>query len=261
MEENYDFRIFGQLDLAKSCGDKEDEENWEIEGVILEEVEDVSGETPVLKAMDWSYFDEHGVIKYEHDPRNKAGRPMPTPVNIIGVPHIREERDNKVFFKGALFPEQPMAQETRRLIKAFKNHSKKYPQYGRMGVGISIEGNYIKKSLIGKRRYAGKVFNMVMTPNPQGTTTYTDMARKSVESFAKSLEVGPTETDLSKKKQGQAIQEEVINKKPKVTAEDIGGGKKAKKKFKNYDEAYRFYRKKYRPVEADKLAKQHFNKE
>jgi len=260
MEENYDFRIFGQLDLAKSCGDKEDDD-WEIGGLVLDEVDDVSGEAPVLKSMDWSYLDERGVFKYEHDPRNKYGRPIPTPVNIIGVPHFREERGKSVFIKGALLPEQPMAQETRRLIKALRKHNEKYPGYRRT-LGFSIEGNYIQKSLSGKRRYTGKVFNVVITPNPQGTTTYAELVQKSMETFAKSLEIGhPIETDLTKKKQGQAIQEEVIDKKAKVTAEDIGGGKKGKKKFKNYDEAYRFYRKKYRPVEADKLAKQHFNKE
>ena len=183
-----DFVIMGDLDFAKTYASVEDGggKSYEIFGKVLNRVKDASGETPILEKMDWGYFDKGGMFKYEHDPRNAAGNPVATPRNVIGVPHERSEHDNHVFLTGALLKGQPMAEDTVSLIKALADHNKRFPDHKRT-LGFSIEGKYLYKS---GGKYAGKVINAVLSPNPQDVGAWVEAREKNNRAFAKSLSAG-----------------------------------------------------------------------
>jgi len=242
------FKIFGELDLAKSCqGNEDNQDHWYLQGMILTDDTDVQGETPVLKSMDWSYFDNQGFLKYEHDVSG------PTPKTIIGVPHIRKSLPHGEWLRAKLLPRPKdelekgnipvdYARETVALIKAIQEHNKEHPEKSRT-IGFSIEGQYLKKSSDGK--YAGKVINVVVSPNPIGIKTYAEMAKSynsaEIQKLHKALSTGiaispDTQTG------GGALRKESLNKDViSQTFDDNTKGVKTMKDFKNKNEAKDYY--------------------
>ena len=215
MENNW--RLFGEMDLTKSCsGQESDNDFWFIQGMILTDLKDTVGETPILKSMDWSYFDTNGIVKYEHDPDGK-----PSPVNVIGVPHLRKSlphgewlrarllpRDEKSFKKGLT---KDYARETAELIKAIQEHNNQFPDNKRT-LGFSVEGKYLGK--LDKGQYWGKVINVVVTPNPVGTNTYSEMAKSHNNDLVKALATGYA-TSPETQTGGAALREESLKGVPK----------------------------------------------
>lgn len=243
MDDEKDFRIFGELDLTKSCiGLESDDEHWFLQGMILTDDKDVQGETPLLKSMDWKYFDEHGMVKYEHDPDGRA-----CPMNVIGVPHIRKSIEHGEWLRTRLLPRdekdlkkgltKDYARETASLIKALSEHNAKYPEKQRT-MGFSVEGDYLGKSKNGK--YWGKVVNVVVSPNPIGTTTYAEMAKSHNNQLIKSLQTGSSFTPETQTG-GAALRKESLDKDIKSQTFDNKGASKMKDKFKNVDEAKDYF--------------------
>jgi len=194
MEDNkIDWRIYGDIDLSKSCvGEESSKEFWTIQGMILTDNIDLQNEKPILKSMDWSYFDRNGFIKYEHDVNG------PNPSTVIGIPHVRKSLPNGEFLTGVLMvrDEQDVkkglikdfARETASLIKAVHHHNELFPDKRRT-VGFSIEGKYLGKS---NNEYWGRPINVVVTPNAMGTETYAEMAKAHNADLIKSLTTGST---------------------------------------------------------------------
>jgi len=191
MDDNW--KLYGELDLSKSCmGDEAQQDHWIIKGIILTPNRDQQGEIPIVEKMDWSYFDRQGFIKFEHDP---AG--VPSPTNIIGVPHIRKAVDQGVYLEGRLLPRdeedvlkgltKDYARETAALIKALNKHNSEHPNQKRTP-GFSIEGKYLSKSSDG--HYIGKVINVAITANPQDINTYVEMAKSHNADMIKSMSTG-----------------------------------------------------------------------
>jgi len=236
------FRIYGDFDLTKSCaGGVDSDDHWFIQGMILTDDEDVVGEKPILKSMDWEYFDKQGFVKYEHDPNG-----VPSPHNIIGVPHLRKSLDNGEFLNARLLPrpltdlqkgeiQRDFARETASLIKSIREHNDKYPDNQRT-LGWSIEGKYLKKSKSG--RYIGRVTNVVISPNPIGTSTYADMAKSHNSEIYKSFMTG---TAVSDQTGGAALRRESVAGDVKSTVNSNKNKDKKKMKFKKFDEAKDHY--------------------
>jgi endonuclease III len=226
---NPDWRLYGDIDLIKSCAEENEQDDWMIYGMALNEVEDITGETPILKSMDWSYFDKQGFMKYEHD----VGRP--TPINIIGVPHERKSLGKGEFIKAMLLEGQPQAEETRRLIKALRKHNEKFPEKKRT-LGYSIEGKYLGMSKSAK--YWGKVINLVVTPNPLDLTTWAEMKKAHNLELMKSLSTGYGTSPETQKGGGALRKESVASG---VKSKTINGDKRMKE-FKDFEEALDFYK-------------------
>ncbi len=218
------FRIYDQIDLQKSVtsikGKGTKEEPYSecfIEGRCLNMIKDASGERPIVPLMDWSYFDKQGFIKAEHDPTTKEIDPskgtvkittIPSFTNHIGVPIERKQTpDGKgCFIKAGLFAHLDKTKEVIELMKALDQWNQRHPDNLRT-LGWSIEGDYIKKSANGD--YIGKVYNVVLSSEPQDETTYAQFVEENNYSLAKSLEAGYA-TEPQKKIGGGALRRESL---------------------------------------------------
>lgn len=254
-----DFTLFGMIDLEKSTS-KENEEKRIVFGEISSTQKDEQNEILIQKSLDFSYFDEKGVIKYEHYPKN-------SPANIIGFPHERITDEDKTIIKGALLKNHKMADETWSLIRAIEQHNREFPEYQKT-LGWSLEGNYGEKRRIGNGYVKGaKIYNVVITPNPVLKSTYLKMMEEHNTPILKSLCATPIETELTKKTGGDVITEDNIDENVKVTIDDGNVNTKKKKKsknkkeayvmksFENYDEAIEYFVKKgYSKSDAKKIA-------
>ena len=260
MDQKMDFALFGMIDLEKSAS-KENEDKRVVFGEISNPEKDEQGENLIQKSLDFSYFDDRGVIKYEHFPKN-------SPSNIIGFPHERFTTEKGTVVKGALLKNHKMADETWSLIRAIEQHNREYPDHQKT-LGWSVEGNYGKKRRVNGRFVKGaKIYNVVITPNPVLKSTYLKMVENHNAPILKSLCATPVETDVANKTGGDAIVEDNIDKKVKetVVGGEINGKKKKKKKtdkeeyvmksFENYDEAVEhFVNQGLEQEEAEKMAK------
>ncbi|HCL00775.1 MAG TPA: hypothetical protein DHW42_11805 [Candidatus Marinimicrobia bacterium] len=260
MNQKMDFALFGMIDLEKSAS-KENEGKRIVFGEISNPEKDEQGENLIQKSLDFSYFDDRGVIKYEHFPKN-------SPSNIIGFPHERYTTEKSTVVKGALLKNHKMADETWSLICAIEQHNRDYPDHQKT-LGWSVEGNYGKKRRVNGRFIKGaKIYNVVITPNPVLKSTYLKMVENHNAPIMKSLCATPAETDVTKKTGGDVIVEDNIDKKVKETVigGEINNKKKKKKKktkeeyvmksFENYDEAVEhFVNQGLEEEEAEKMAK------
>lgn len=272
------FRIYGlmdipEIDLEKSIagegGDHgPDYKDYIVKGRVLNSVKDDQGQTPIIPEMDWSYFDEHGFVKYEHDPvemtidkaGNKIIKGQPAhPGNIIGAPIRRiRKSDSEEYLEAGLFPDMDKAQDVVKLIKSIREWNKRYPHRKRT-LGYSIEGQYIKKSKT-SGKYAGKVVNVVITPNPRDYTSDLDFSdttgkvvKKSIDissysefmqvsnlSLAKSLTSG-YETDSAQKTGGESFRKESLEKRKQnltFTSNNKGENKMDTTTFVSEHDAY-----------------------
>lgn len=282
-EDKPDFILHGMMDLEKSVqsahpSDEQTPAHRLIYGLISTPGLDEEKERLIQKSLDFSYFDEKGWIKYEHEPRNE-------PKNIIGCPHERQTTDQGTLIKGALLEGTKFADDTWALIEAIENHNRQFPENQKC-LGWSVEGNYVdgKKSKGGARK--AKVINIVITPNAINRDTYLKTMQGNHFSFAKSLAATPTSTVLpektgvdaisgKKKKKKNSNTSENVDETVKQTAEgiELAEEKKGKKKtskrttksarrtdmFKSYEEAVKFYTDNdVEEEEAKRLAKAHF---
>src|SRR3990167_549851 len=268
--ENH-FRIFGFIDLEKSLQVAPETEKVDsaykdfiLRGRVLNAVKDAQNETPIIPEMDWSYFDKHGFVKYEHDPievvmENEGKRiqkSTPDPENIIGAPLRRARKsDKEEFIEAALFTGMDKARGVVKLVKALQEHNRRFPNNQRT-IGWSVEGQYLKMSRDGK--YAGRVINLAITPNPQDLTTYVEQVQKSNLSFAKSLEAGYGVTPETKT-DGGALRRESLEGSPDKKANSQKRGEKKMEHFASRQEAYAHHRGKGLSKEdAKKKVEEHF---
>ena len=165
-----------------------------IKGNFLNQVKDASGEIPLLDEMDFSYFDKNGFIKYEHDPVTtiieKGAKVIqtstPDPDNIIGAPLRRSRHGSSEILEGALFPGMDKAQKVVKLMKEIKAHNANFPESKR-AMNFSIEGTYKQTKSLPKGHYAGRVINVVLSPNGQDATTCARLADEANKVMAKSM--------------------------------------------------------------------------
>jgi hypothetical protein len=147
-----------------------------VQGVCSTARKDLDHERVMQEGLDWSYFKDHGVIKYEHN-QSKS----PTAANVIGFPvSVRPVGKDKTFVRVELYgPGHPESDATWSLLKAIEDWNKKHPDKPRK-MGFSIEGHYLDRGLDGIVK-AAKVTNLVLTMNPKGTDTYADIVHKALE--------------------------------------------------------------------------------
>ncbi len=224
-----DFVLSGQLLLSKSVSEAGDNESGTHErrmiyGEITNPNRDEEGEILLEKALDWSYFDTNGWIKYEHvDTR---------PKHVIGCKHERiTTPGGGTIIKGALFNENELADETWELIKSIELHNRMYPDKQK-SLGWSIEGGYTDDQVAKGGARKAKVVNVVITPNPINKTVYLKALEANHAAFAKSMNATPVTTEISDKTGGDAITEDKIDKKVKETTEDINTTESKDKKKK-----------------------------
>lgn len=229
-ESTPDFILHGMLHLQKSIDSENDvvpgsAERRILYGEITNNNPDEEGERMIQKSLDFSYFDDQGWIKYEHVAND--------PKYIIGCPHERVmSKDGKsTIVKGALFNNKKLADDTWELIQSINEHNKLYPEHQKT-LGWSIEGNYTdgKVSKGGTRK--AKVINVVLTPSPVNKSVWLKTVEDNHNLFAKSLSATPTSNDVSQKTGGDAIAKDNIDKKVKLTAEELEEDKKQKKSKK-----------------------------
>ena len=68
---NNEFLLLGNLDIQRTLvksRQKQDEERIII-GEISNSTKDEEGDFMLQKGLDFSYFDDRGVLKYEHNPK------------------------------------------------------------------------------------------------------------------------------------------------------------------------------------------------
>ena len=265
------FRVYGEIDIAKSLatlkGTTEEPKEFLIKGRVLNSVRDESGETPIVPDMEWDYFDKQGFVKAEHDPvtttiEKSTGKvsvtSTPTFANIIGAPLERIQKSNKeVHITAGLFTDVQAAKDAVTLIKALEEWNRRHPNKPRT-IGWSIEGGYIKKAKDG--RYAGRVYNVALTANPQDKTTYAEMAHQNNVQMAKSLMAGHGVSPEAQSG-GGALRKESLEGKAKDTKTNSSTKSKERKmkKFASKTDAkMHFVADGKSKEEATTLADQHF---
>ncbi len=227
------FKLYAELDLRKSVESLTKSAEPVIYGRVLNNVEDTSGETPVLDMFDWSYFDKNGFAKFEHDTND--------PSNYIGVPikRIRKSKDEQML-ACALFPSVKKAQDLMTLMKAIDEYNRSHPENPRT-IGYSVEGGYVFKSKQ-SGKYAGKVVNVAISPNPVDATSYIELVRSENLKFAKSLAAGYA-TDPKAMDNGGALREQDLEgaSRPAQPAH-TNHERKEQTMFASYAEAYRHFK-------------------
>ena len=241
------FKIYGELILEKSLANAPEgqaqADEYVIKGRVLNAVKDLSGETPIVAETDWSYFDKHGYVKYEHDPietvigadgKLKMQKSQPEPENIIGVPLRRTTKGNsEVFLEAALLPRMDKAQSVVKLMKALREHNEKYPDAKRT-LGYSIEGGYARKSADG--HYVARVINVAITPIPVDCTSYVEQTTKANRAMQKSLAAGYA-TSPEEQTDGGALRKQSIE----GAKNNISQGGSEMEKFGSKDECYKHH--------------------
>ena len=241
------FKIYGELILEKSLANAPEgqaqADEYVIKGRVLNAVKDLSGETPIVAETDWSYFDKHGYVKYEHDPietvigadgKLKMQKSQPEPENIIGVPLRRTTKGtSEVFLEAALLPRMDKAQSVVKLMKALREHNEKYPDAKRT-LGYSIEGGYARKSADG--HYVARVINVAITPIPVDCTSYVEQTTKANRAMQKSLAAGYA-TSPEGQADGGALRKQSIE----GAKNNISQGGSEMEKFGSKDECYKHH--------------------
>ena len=214
---NQEFLLLGNLDIQRTLvksRQKRDEERIII-GEISNSTKDEEGDFMLQKGLDFSYFDDRGVLKYEHNPKGSPG-------NIIGFPHGRYTDGNRTVIKAALFEGHAMADDAWSLIKAVERHNKKYPKHQKT-LGFSVEGFYGKGARRGGVQKSAKITNVVVTPNPILKSTWLELVSENhsgLSSMMKSMNATPVSTSIPDKTGIDAITKEQIDRRLKKIAEN-----------------------------------------
>ncbi len=232
-ERQIDFILHGVINLQKSLDSAKTGEDSDstmpprrlIWGEITNSNADEDDERLISKALDWSYFDDKGWIKYEHVAND--------PARIIGCPHERvTTAEGGTLIKGALFPDGKYSNDVWELIKNIEAHNRQFPDKQKT-LGWSIEGHYTDGKVTKGGYRKAKVVNVVITPSPVNKSVYLHSLKENHTAFAKSLNYGdevtkamtatPTSTDVAQKTGGDAIAKENVDTKVKETAESLDG--------------------------------------
>lgn len=183
-----DFAIPMDVEFQKSG----DDGPWVWKGVASVEVPDAEDEVLVIKGMDTSYLDTHGIANWDH------GR---HPGAIVGEVTKSEKvypqgKPAELHLEGILYKSLKAARELRDLIKAVESDSLS----GRK-MKLSLQGKAVSKE--GKRVVKSRISAVAFTMQPINTLTYATLSKgmckhpEDVECvhcggcMEKSLEAGP----------------------------------------------------------------------
>ena len=98
-----------------------------IGGVISTDTVDFQGESLDQNGVDWSYFESHGLLNYNHTP------------TIVGEPTRVIRKGNRTLMEGVLYMHQPDARRIYETAVAMRKSG------ARRSFGFSVEGKVVKR--------------------------------------------------------------------------------------------------------------------
>lgn len=157
-----DFELTFDVDLLEKAG--ETEGKWLIKGVASVEAPDLDEEVIVIKGMDISYLESHGIINWNHQKGPNA---------IIGeitkAVKLIEKSPAELYVEGELHKDQPLAQDTYKLMKALQKSGKD------KRMKMSVEGKATLRE--GKKILKSKMTGVALTMQPINPASYAMLAK------------------------------------------------------------------------------------
>ena len=152
-----DFQLSFEVDLEK--GSDAQDSDWKIKGIASVEVPDIEEETLIIKGMDTSYLENHGLINWNH------GK---LPQYIIGeidkAEKIYDPPPAVLKVEGTLWKGTEVAKEAHKLMKALESGK------SRRKMRLSLEGKAVQRQ--DKRVVKSRITNVALTMNPINIHTY-----------------------------------------------------------------------------------------
>jgi hypothetical protein len=120
-----------------------------IGGVISTDTVDFQGETLDQDGVDWSYFENHGLLNYNHTSL------------ILGEPTAVIRKGRRTLMEGSLYLHQPKAREVYETAQAMRKSG------ARRSYGFSVEGKVVKRCPKDKTKILkARVMNVSICEHP-----------------------------------------------------------------------------------------------
>ncbi|CAK0763513.1 conserved hypothetical protein [Gammaproteobacteria bacterium] len=156
-----DFSFSTEVDLIEKSAQQEDDP-WLISGIASVEVPDVEEETLIVKGMDTSYLDQHGVINWNHKPG--AGMILG---EITKSEKFLEENPAKLYIEGELYKDVDESVKAYKLMKALKKSQ------SNRKMRLSVEGKALVRDKKDPKRVAKSIItNVALTMSPINKETW-----------------------------------------------------------------------------------------
>jgi hypothetical protein len=131
-----------------------------IGGVISTEARDFQGEILAQDGVDWSYFQNHGLLNYNHTPL------------ILGEPERVIRKGNQTLVEGLLYLHQPKAREIYETAQAMRKSGAK------RAYGFSVEGKVLERDKADpKRILKARVMNVSVCEHPVNPEARMDLRK------------------------------------------------------------------------------------
>ncbi len=184
------FKIWMPCELTKA-GDGKDEK-WGFKGIASTTKRDTDGETLMPSGFDLTYFNESGLVNWNHLSKEN-------PAAIIGEPTMAKIVPEGLYVETELY-KTPTAKGVWELAKAMskkKNSTKK--------LGFSIEGKVIERDPLDPTKILkAKITGLAITPTPKNNATFAEMIEKGITSenleYLEDEDVSNFEKSISKDK-------------------------------------------------------------
>jgi hypothetical protein len=160
------FSFSTEVDLIEKAG-VEGDEPWIIKGIASVEVPDIEEETLIIKGMDTSFLENHGVINWNHKPTVSA-----ILGEVVKAEKQMDESPAKLYIEGELYKDVDESIKARSLMKALqKSRSNRKMR-------LSVEGKALVRDKDNPKRVVKSIItNVALTMSPINKETWAVLAK------------------------------------------------------------------------------------
>lgn len=177
-----DFQLDCEVEIVKA---ETEDAPWVVKGYASVEIQDAEDEILIVKGMDCSYLDTHGIINWNH---------QRTPQFLIGEitksEKLLDKKPSKLYVEGELFKHQPEAVNTYNLMKSLNKSTS-----GRK-MKMSIEGRAVQRQ--GKKIVKSMITGVALTMQPINPYAYAVLSKGMCKHPESDTCLGCTESCIGK---------------------------------------------------------------
>lgn len=161
--KNNKFRLWIPLEKIQKSKDKDGNTVMKLGGIASTTRRDMDGESLTPDGFDTSYFEEKGIVNWNH---NKS------PDAVIGEPCKVQKRNGELYVETLLYPDNPLAKSVYELAETLQKGSKT------RRLGYSIEGKATHRDLLDKSIVKkARITNIALTISPKNPDSKVDIIK------------------------------------------------------------------------------------
>lgn len=157
------FRFWFPIDKLEKSVDKKGNAVMKIGGIASTGRKDTDDEIMDTNGFQLDYFEERGIINWNHSQK---------PDHVIGEPTKVENRDAGLYVESMLYPTNKLAKSAYELAETLNKHSK------RRRLGYSIEGKVLSRDPNDPRKVKkALITNLALTISPKNADSLVDIIK------------------------------------------------------------------------------------